>query len=297
MRDAIGTIGVFDGVHIGHIYIIRKTVERAKKLGSKSVVVTFDPHPLKVLRSKSYVPTLISLEHRMRLISELGVDRVEVLKFTKPLSRLSPEKFVKDILIDKFGLKEIYVGENFYFGHNAQADPVALKRLGKRYGFQVRVIRPLKKYGRVVSSSLIRGLILKGEISKAAKFLGRPVSVLGTVVKGESRGRILGFPTANVNPHHEVVPPPGVYAVRVKFRKRILQGVLNIGLRPTFYKDTKDLEPTIEVHILDFNKDIYNEDIEIFFVKKIRNELRFSERDDLMSQIKEDIRTARIILA
>lgn len=297
IKRSVATVGIFDGVHLGHKFIIKKIAQRAEEIGAKSVVLTFEPHPLKVLNAKSYVPTLISLEHRTGLIGRMGIDYFMVLKFTKAFSKMAPEEFVKKVLVDKIGLEEIYIGEDFYFGRNAQGTPEALSRLGKDYGFRVRIIKPFKTRGRIVSSSLIRKLILKGEISEAAKFLGRPVSILGTVVRGSSRGRILGFPTANVNPHHEVVPPAGVYAVMVKHEEEILKGVLNIGRRPTFYSQTRDLEPTIEVHIFDFDKDVYGADLEIFFVRKIRDELRFDDRYDLALRIREDAETAKKILS
>ncbi len=295
IKNTVITIGVFDGMHLGHKHIIEKTVNRARWTGRKSMVVTFEPHPLKVLKAASYVPTLISLEHRIRLIEEMGVDYLVILKFTKSFSRTMPGRFVKETLIDKLGLKEIFIGEDFYFGRGANAGPNSMKILAEDYGFRLKIVKPVMRLASLVSSSLIRSLILSGDIKRAAKLLGRPVSILGTVVKGARRGRILGFRTANVNPHHEVVPPSGVWAVTVKARKKIFGGVVNIGLRPTFYKKTKDLEPTIEVHIFGFDEDIYGEDIEIFFIEKIRDEAEFKDRDELARQIRDDAVKAKSI--
>jgi len=293
--SSVLTIGVFDGVHVGHKAIISKVTARAKSLGVKSVAVTFDPHPLKALHPSSYVPSLMSLPHRIRLIKELGVDVVIVLKFTRSLAALSPAAFVKGILVNKLGAREVYIGENFYFGKGGQASAAAMKKLAHLLGVKTTIVRCIKIDRRVVSSSLIRGLIVTGELDSAKRLLGRSVSILGTVAHGVKRGRILGFPTANMDPHHEAIPPGGVYAVRVRLNGRVLKGILNIGVRPTFYRDHIP-EPAIEVHIFNFNKNIYGEDIEIIFVKKIRPERTFKDRLDLAAQITKDCRKARAIL-
>ena len=294
-KRSVLTIGVFDGVHVGHKRIIAEVVRRARRMRMKSVVVTFNPHPLKVLRPGHKVPSLVSLDHRIRIIEECGADILAVLKFSGPLSDFSPERFVKNILIDKLGMKELYVGENFYFGKGAKAGPAALKRLAAKFGHKIEIIKPVKIGRRVVSSSLIRRLITDGDLDGASRFLGRPVSVLGSVVSGAKLARALGCPTANINPHHEVIPPSGVYAVEVYLDKMCLKGVLNIGVRPTFYSP-RDSEPTIEVHIFDFKKSIYRKEIEIFFIDKIREELKFKSREELVAQIKEDEKSARAIL-
>lgn len=294
-KGTIVTVGVFDGVHLGHKKIIKRVVSRARDSGLKSVVLTFDPHPLKVLSPGLEVPSLISLKHRLEMLESLGVDYCIILHFTRKISLLSAETFVKKILSDKLNLKEIYVGENFFFGKGAVASIDALKKLSKRFAFKVVPVRPIKILGKTVSSSLIRDLIIRGDVSRASKFLGRPVSVLGTVVKGARRGRILGFPTANIDPHHEAVPPCGVYAVMVKLDDKVFKGILNIGTRPTFYGHRR--EPAIEVHIFDFNKKIYGRDIEVIFLKKMRDERKFSDQDLLAAQIKKDALTAQCILS
>jgi len=296
LKGSVVTIGVFDGIHVGHEKIIRRTVRQARRLHLKSVLLTFDPHPFKILDRTEKVPSLISLKHRISLIGSLGVDYTVVLKFTEQLSRLSSVSFVKNILLGKLGMKEICVGENFYFGSGAKAGIPELKEMGERLSFKVEAIRPVMSGSRVVSSSLIRRLIIKGDIRAASKFLGRPVSILGTVVSGDGRGRLLGFPTANIDPHHEAIPPGGVYAVLVRLDKDILKGVLNIGLRPTFFKYSPEPEPSIEVHILDFNRDIYDKDLEIMFICKLRDEAHFKDECGLMAQIKKDVKRSRAIL-
>jgi riboflavin kinase/FMN adenylyltransferase len=294
-KSSVVTIGVFDGVHAGHVKVIRRAVARGRAAGLKSVVITFEPHPAKVLRRSSGVPSLISLDHRIRLIKALSPDYLVVLNFTKALAALTSEAFAKDILASHAGAKEAYVGDNFYFGKGAGAGPQELKKLGKRFGFKVAVVRSVKIDRKKISSSLIRKLITAGRLSEAAKFLARPVSVLGTVVSGANLARELGYPTANLNPHHEVIPPSGVYAVLVRHGKRLFKGVLNIGVRPTFYAP-RDREPAIEVHIFGFRERIYGHDLEVFFLRKIRRERKFRTKEDLIRQIGQDERAALTVV-
>lgn len=289
------TIGVFDGVHAGHKKIISKAVETARATGAQSVVMTFDPHPAKILSPKNDTPSLISLDHRIRLIEALGADILIIVRFTKAFSDIPAEVFVKNILIEKLRAKHIFVGENFYFGKNAAAGKAILEKLSRRFKFKVTTIRPIKIAGHVVSSSLIRRMIALGDLRTAAKLLAGPVTVLGTVVKGYGLATKLGFPTANINPHHEVVPPCGVYAVRALLGGRRYRAVLNIGLRPTFYSP-RDEEPTIEVHLFGFNGNLYGKDIEVEFVKKIRDERKFRSEAALIRQIRSDARLAQKIL-
>ena len=294
IKGSVVTIGVFDGLHAGHVVIIKKVVAFAKKNSLSSVVVTFDPHPLNVLEPHSKTPSLISLGHRIKLIKELGADILVIVKFTRSFSRMSPEKFIKNILVDKLRAKQIYVGENFYFGKGAGADAEILRRLSKRHGVNITAVNPIKVSGHIASSSLIRELILKGKLGKAAGLLGRPVSVFGTVVKGSGIARELGCPTANINPHHEVIPPRGVYAVRAKFGNKMFDGIVNIGFRPTFYSP-RDEEPTVEVHLFGFKGNLYNIDVEVYFIKKMRDERKFRSREMLVRQIKADMALARKI--
>jgi len=296
IKNSVVTIGVFDGVHLGHRKIIGRVISKARKTGLKSVVVTFDPHPLKVLNPRIKTPSLISLNHKIRLIEALGVDYLVVINFTTSFSRIGAEKFIRTILSDKLGARFICVGPDFYLGKGAKFGPSALKDVGLRYGFSVEVVKKARALGKVISSSLIRDRVQKGEIAEAEKLLGRPVAVLGTVVAGTGLARYLGYPTANVNPHHEAIPPTGVYAVKVVFKGRSYDGILNIGFRPTFYS-SNDKEPSIEVHIFSFKGDLYGNDIEILFVKRIRLEKKFKVIADLVEQIKKDEKSARSILS
>lgn len=296
IKRSIITIGVFDGVHIGHRTVISKVLKRANVKRAKSVVVTFDPHPMKALKSGQEVPSLISLKHRIGLLKKLGVDKVMVLKFDHKMAVMKPERFIKDILIGRADAGEIFVGEDFRFGRNARAGIAGLKHLGEKEGLKVHVVKHIKKNGRIVSSSLIRQAVSLGRTREASMLLGRPYSILGTVVSGSRLGRRLGYPTANVNPHHEAIPPSGVYAVKIRYAGRLYGGVLNIGVRPTFYNYGKDREPSIEVHIFGFRKRIYGRDLEIIFIKRLRGEKRFKRVDSLVKQIKSDTNRARKVV-
>ena len=286
------TIGMFDGVHRGHKKILKLLRERAGTIKRKGCVLTFEPHPLRVLRSRKTPPMLISVKHRLNLLKEEGVDIVAVIDFTRGFARTEAGRFVENILVKKLHAKELLVGANFVFGKDKSCDVDSLKKLGRKFGFSVRVIQPLSTDGKVISSTLIRKLIMSGKLNQAKRLLGRDASILGTVVKGATRGRVLGFPTANLDPHHEAIPPSGVYIVKVRIKKKEFPGVLNIGFRPTFNK-LKGHEPVVEVHIFGFSKSLYGQDIEVIFLKKIRGERRFKDHEKLLSRIKKDVDMTR----
>ncbi len=296
-KHSVVTIGVFDGVHMGHRTVIKKTVDRAKAVGTISIVVTFDPHPLKVLGTGHLVPSLMSLKHRVNIIKNLGVDKVIVMKFDKRLSGMEPGVFIKNVIRKELNAQEIFVGEDFCFGRGAGADIKALKRIGRIAGLKVRSVKAVKRNGQVISSSEIRRLVVAGRIKEASRLLGRPFSILGTVVSGAKLARVLGYPTANINPHHEAMPPGGVYAVKVKFNKKLFKGIMNIGVRPTFYDHGKEPEPSIEVHIFGFHGSIYNRDLEIVFVKRMRAEKKFNTIDSLIEQMRQDEKAAKKLLS
>lgn len=292
MRRTVAAIGIFDGVHLGHKAIIKSAVRRAKAIRGRSIVITFDPHPLKVLQPHKPVPMLMSTAHRVKLIKELGVDLCLVLKFNKRFANFQPRDFVKNILVDRLRVNEVYIGSDFIFGKGGRGNAVLLRKFGHCYGFKVKSMPMVKIAGRVVSSTRIRNLIIKGRLNEAARMLGKPVTVCGTVIKGARRGKLLGYPTANVDPHHEAIPPSGVYAVRVKLRNKEYGGALYIGTRPTF----GEKEPVIEVHIFDFWRLIYGENIEIIFAKKLRGDRKFSSKQKLIAQMGKDIlRTQQVL--
>jgi len=290
------TLGIFDGVHRGHQKIAKAVLEKAGKKRLSSLLITFDPHPANVLGVSGKLPLLVSLKHRLSLIKGLGFDGVIALYFDRRVSRMTAAVFIKKIL-GKIRVKEIIVGKNFFFGRKKSGSLKDLRKFSGIYGYNVSVIDPLCYSGKVVSSTRIRNLILKGDLKGASKLLSRPVTVLGTVVEGRKRGRIIGYPTANINPHHEAIPPSGVYAVKIKLGRKVYKGILNIGIRPTFQKeDASEREPTIEAHIFGFTKNIYARDLEIVFEGKIRDEKKFKSARELKAQIKRDETRARAML-
>ncbi|MFA5100083.1 MAG: riboflavin biosynthesis protein RibF [Candidatus Omnitrophota bacterium] len=288
VSNAVVAIGVFDGVHRAHRTIIKAAIERARRIGGSAVVVTFWPHP----RGQESV---YSLEHRLRLFEQLGVGLCVVLPFTRSFARLSPEAFANKIICGCLKARAVYVGGNFRFGRGAAGDASDLSRLLKPCGVTVRVFKMLKTHGTIVSSSYIRQLISRGKLAAARKLLMRPVSVYGHVVHGTGRGTRLGFPTANIDPHHEISPPSGIYAVRVLFNGTKAKGICYIGTRPTFRRSNAC--PSIEVHILRFKKSLYGKYLEAQFIKKIRNDKAFESPEALVGQIKRDIIKAKKILS
>ncbi len=287
VKGAVVVIGVFDGLHLGHRYLIQKAHASARAARRKLVCVTFHPHP-------QGEPYLISLAHRLRLIEAQGVRQCAVIHFSKQFSRIPAEEFIKDIIVKLFSPVKIFVGEGFRFGCKAQGDINTLKRFEKEYGYAAMPVKELKVRGRKISSKAIRAFIKKGRLKEARELLGRRASILGTVIKGFKRGRIVGYPTANINPHHEVLPRTGVYAVKVLYNKKKYNGLCNIGTRPTFVSRRAD--QAIEVHIFGFKKDTYGNDIEIQFVERIRDEKKFPSMRYLSAQISQDSKEALSIL-
>ena len=279
-------MGVFDGVHRGHREILKAAVDRAREIVGTSVVLTFWPHPQKE-------ESLYSLEHRLRLISELGVDVCIVVNFTSRFAKISALDFIKDILADKISAVYVYVGKDFRFGNKARGDLALLERSGRTYGFQAKGFNIIKIRGLAISSTLIRRLIKNAKLKEAERLLARPVSILGTVIKGTELGRILGFPTANIDPHHEVIPASGIYAVRIILGRNKFNGICYIGKRPTINLHRK---VNVEAHIFNFHKNIYGKYLEIQFMKKIRSDKKFPSLALLAKQIKKDIITAKVIL-
>ncbi len=290
--NPVVALGVFDGVHLGHINILKSTVARARIIKGQSIVITFDPHPQKE-------PSLYSLEHRLRLFKQLGLDAAIVINFSKVFSAIPAQSFLKDILCAKIGARYIYVGKNFRFGKGAKGDLKLLKDSGKACGYKLKAFDVIRVLNKPVSSTSIRRLIKIGDLVHAGKLLTRQVSILGTVIPGNSLGRLIGFPTANINPHHEVIPPSGIYAVRVSIEARAYSGVCYIGTRPTLESSWgKPANPKVhvEVHIFDFKGDIYNKYLEIRFIKKIRQDRKFRTIKSLAAQIEKDAAAAKKIL-
>jgi len=286
-RRTVVTIGAFDGIHRAHQLILRRVIQRARRLHGTSALLTFDPHPLKVLQPDRSFFALTCIEHRLHLLSHLGLDSCVVLKFSKRFSRLSAEAFIEEILVKKLKVREIWVGFNYVFGKNREGTIRLLQEYGRQYGFSVKKIPEIRMSGKRFSSTKIRQLIAKGKLTEASLFLGRPYSLYGKVVRGSGRGRRLGYPTANLKPYHEALPPRGVYGVKAFLspNKKGYLGLLNIGRRPTFGKNRT---LTIEVHLLDFQGDLYGRKMEVAFLKRLRPERKFPNEETLVEKIRRD---------
>ncbi|OGW30227.1 MAG: riboflavin biosynthesis protein RibF [Nitrospirae bacterium GWC2_42_7] len=292
-KNSIITLGNFDGLHLGHQELIRMVTERAKETGAVSMVITFRPHPLKILAPEKCPPLISIYEEKIEFFEKLGIDVLVKIPFTMEFSSMPPRDFAKNILGDLLGAKEIFVGYNYRFGKGREGNIQKLREFGNEFGFTVREIEQISFNSEVISSTRIRQLLGEGEVEDAAKLLGRPYAITGVVVKGDGRGKLIGFPTANIASKHMIIPADGVYAARILARDKYYDGVLNIGMRPTFNKH----ETTIEAHIFDFNEDLYGEEISLFFIKRIRDEKKFANVEELISQIKKDINIAKTVLA
>ena len=290
IKRPVVAIGVFDGLHLGHQVLIKKAVQKARVIKGTPVVMTFFPHPVQVLNKNVDVSLLVSLKHRLQLIEDLGVSVCVVIRFTKKFSLLEPEEFIKKYLVDSFNPAEIFVGDDFHFGKNGMSNGQVLKKIAKTFDVRVTIVRSVERNKKRISSSLLRKLIAKGRLENAQKLLGRTVSTLGKVIHGEHIGRRIGAPTANINPGREILPPTGVYVAYVRLKNQLFNAVANVGQRPSFKRVSKI---NLEVHIFDFQKEIYGKEIEVFFLKKIRNEKKFKEIKLLIQQIEKDKKKAR----
>jgi riboflavin kinase/FMN adenylyltransferase len=250
---------------------------------------------MRVLQPEKAPLLLTSTEHKLRLIEQLGVDACLLMRFDKPFSETPAGRFIEMVADKRNQLREICVGTRFRFGHNRAGDVRLIEKLAPAHGFVVKEIKSVHaSNGEMISSTAVREHVLRGRLERAAEMLGRPFSILATVEKGDSRGHKLGYPTANLNPHNEVMPPDGIYAVRVLLGNGQLGGVANIGVRPTFGDSTH--RRILEVHIFDFDREIYGQDLEVFFLQKLRDEKKFDSADALTTQIAADKQTAREII-
>jgi riboflavin kinase/FMN adenylyltransferase len=296
-QSAVVTIGNFDGVHIGHQALFHEVIERAEAMDGTAVAMTFDPHPIRVIKQNGHPPLITLYEQKAELIEKAGIDVLICIPFTMDFAALSARTFVEEILVRRIGMKAIVVGQDYTFGNRREGNVELLRQYADEMSFEVIVadwIQSTDADNHRISSTAIRELVTEGAMEKAGKMLGRNYQIRGTVARGRDRGgRLLGIPTANINLQDELCPKAGVYAVIVNHDAQRYPGVANIGYSPTF----DDHVFTVEAHILDFKKDIYGEKIMVNFVQRLRGEIKFSGLDELIEQIGRDIAMAREILA
>lgn len=289
----VAAVGNFDGVHMGHQEIFARTLAGARRHGGPSLVFTFSVHPVRELNPDKAPGSIMILEERLRIIAGLGIEAALVLPFNGGLASLTPEDFVREILLDVLGAAEVVAGENWRFGRGRAGNMGLLCKLGDRFGFRVQVVRDLSCEGLSISSSRIREALAKGDVELARRLLGRPHFIRNRVVRGEGRGRDLGFPTVNIPPGGVITPSRGVYAASFSCGQRSGPAAVNIGSRPTFGPGPE----TIEAHLVGMDKDLYGEEVVIRFLARLRDELSFSDVTSLREQIENDVRRAVEIYA
>jgi len=287
--NPVVTIGIFDGVHKGHRYILNKLISRAKEVGGHSVVVTLWPHPRIVLNKDVWNFKLLhSKEEKAKCLENLGIDYLMIVPFTEALASLDACDFVQDYLVDKLNVSRLLIGYDNKFGKDRKGDPDGLSECSDKYGFIIEKFDEFKSVEDNVSSTSVRKALLEGNLPLASEMLDYDYFLSGTVIQGNHLGRKIGYPTANINPHtaYKLIPKDGVYAVKVEVEDKLYFGMLNIGVRPTL--DSANPVKVIEVHILDYEGDIYDRDIIIYFIKRIRDEQRFSGLESLRNQLEKD---------
>jgi riboflavin kinase/FMN adenylyltransferase len=288
------TLGNFDGVHLGHQKIFERVREEASTIHGEAMVITFEPHPLKVLSPEHFLPLLTPFRKKMMLIERSGIETVLCIEFSFAFSKISPFEFVKNVLVEKVNARKIIVGYNYHFGKGKSGNVETLKNTCKRFDIDVEVMEALTIDHTTVSSSRIRELIRDGEVEKASRLLGRDYPIIARVVEGLKRGHTLGFPTANLEVSDELYPKIGVYAVEVVWNGQVFNGLANVGLNPTFASAQEGQKErfSLEVYILNFNEDIYGDELQVSFRRRIRDEIRFNSSSDLIQQIRKDIQWA-----
>lgn len=293
-RGTVVTVGTFDGVHLGHWEVLQEIRRRAESTGRRSVLVTFDPHPLRIVRPEHAPPLLTTPVEKKEILAESGLDWAVFLTFTEALSHYPPRRFVEEILVGRLRVEELVIGYDHGFGKDRSGDAGTLRAIGAELGFAVDVVAPVARGGEPVSSSRIRRAVGEGRMEEATSCLGRPYSVRGIVVRGDGRGRHLGFPTANlkVGDADKLLPPSGIYAVRGVLRSGTYMGALHLGPRPTF----QGSPPSVELHLLDFEGDLYGEEVRVDFVRRLRDVLPFDSVGALVEQMRADVAEARRVL-
>jgi riboflavin kinase / FMN adenylyltransferase len=290
LRPTVLTLGVFDGLHIGHQRIMQRVVDRAKSVKAVPTAITFDPHPRAVLHSESAPPLLQTLDQRLANFEFLGIEQTIVIPFTSEFAASPAEDFLSDIIRDRLHAKEVYLGKGFAFGKNRGGNIELLRKMSAELGFVADEVEEVQLHGQRVSSSAIRELLAEGRINLARRMLGRPYGVEGVIIRGLRRGHTIGFPTANLKPHNRVIPRYGVYATATLIDGTWRKSITNIGVRPTF---ETEVEPSIESYIFDFDGDLYGDVLRVRFLHRIRDERKFNGINELKAQIERDTVRAR----
>jgi riboflavin kinase / FMN adenylyltransferase len=289
-RPTVLTLGVFDGLHLGHQLIMRTVVERAAAVGAVPTVITFDPHPRAVLHPESSPPLLQTLDQKVEALGVLGIEQTIVIRFTRQFSLRSAEDFLREVVRERLHAREVYLGRGFAFGHNREGNIQLLQRVGSELGFVAGEVPEVRLRGRRVSSSAIRNLLATGKVNLARRMLGRPYGVEGLVVRGNERGHTLGFPTANLHPENRVIPKNGVYVTGTLIDGQWRRSVTNVGTRPTF---ESEVEPSVETFVIDWEGDLYGDVIRVRFLHRLRDERKFDSLALLRAQITKDVCRAR----
>jgi riboflavin kinase/FMN adenylyltransferase len=288
-RPTVLTLGVFDGLHLGHQLIMRTVVERARAVGAVPTVITFDPHPRAVLHPESAPPLLQTFDQKIEALGVLGIEQTIVIRFTKEFSMIRAADFLRDVVTDRLHAKEVYLGKGFAFGHNREGNIESLERLGDEFGFVAGEVPEVTLRGQRVSSSRIRQLLACGQVNLARRMLGRPYGVEGRVERGSERGHTLGFPTANLHPHNRVIPNNGVYVTGTLIEGQWRRSVTNVGVRPTFGEAA---EPSVETFVMNWGGDLYGDVVRVRFLYRLREERKFNSIEQLKSQILRDVERA-----
>lgn len=289
-RPTVLTLGVFDGLHLGHQLIMRTVVERARQIGAVPTVITFDPHPRAVLHPESAPPLLQTLDQKVEGFGVLGIDQTIVIRFTREFSSIPAEDFLRDVVKERLNAKEVYLGRGFAFGHNREGNIDLLRRVSQELGFFADEVPEVQFRSQRVSSSKVRGLLAEGKVNLARRLLGRPYGVEGAVERGAERGRLLGFPTANLHPKNRVIPKNGVYVTGTLIEGQWRRSLTNVGVRPTFETVT---EPSVETFVMDWDGDLYGDVVRVRFLHRLRDERKFDSIEELKRQIEKDVKRAQ----
>ena len=288
-RPTVLTLGVFDGLHLGHQLIVRTVVERARAVRAVPTVITFDPHPRAVLHPRSAPPLLQTLDQKVEALGLLGVEQTIVVPFTREFAQLRAREFLRDVIYERLQAREVYLGRGFAFGRGREGDIKLLKSVSAELGFVAEEVPEVRLRGQRISSSLIRELLSGGRVNLARRMLGRPYGVEGRVVRGRERGRTIGFPTANLQPRNRVIPRRGVYVTATLIEGAWRRSVRNVGVRPTFESEA---EPSVETYVMDWEGDLYGDVVRVRFLRRLRDEMKFDSVEALKRQIDRDVSRA-----